>query len=575
MFRIMKNGGDFMQVMSKAMNPAFWKALREDPSCAELIAQTKADYERLHYEGNIPVLSFAARKRLYEDGDRGTFETPYFRRRNALTVAAILALLYPEEDAYLRQAESLIWAVCDEYSWVVPAHCPGKPEEDHRILDLFTSETAFALAEIDALLGSRLHPWLRARIRDEVGRRVVENYERYPGTNHWEACMNNWGAVCAGNIGGAVAYLFPEKFMALLPRLTETMRCFLRGFPEDGTCMEGFDYWHYGFGNFVWFADLVLQFTDGQVDLFRMDPKIEAIAGYAQRSILKGGTTVSFSDGSRDGKVSISLQNYLAARFPDSIRPLPTSVTCYLHQNVWMMNWFRNFYYHDLERQARTLPRQDWDLPGAGQVILNRPRYSLAVKAGHNDEPHNHNDVGSFILATEQGQVFCDLGCGCYTGWYFGPKRYEIFCNGSQSHNVPIVNGAYQKPGRSSCGTISRDGSRVTVSFAEAYGQPEFGSLVRTMDCGADRIVLTDRFDPDYRSLTERFVTTREVKAEEGRVQVGDVTLVYDPACAALHVHPETHLLHGYQGKTETVYCIDLTLKPRQDHMTVMFEIGR
>lgn len=564
-----------MQLMSKAMNPEFWKALRKDPSCRQLIELTLKDYEHLHYEGDIPVLSFEARKQFYEDGNRGTFETPYFRRRNALTAAAILALLFPEQSHYLREAESLIWAICDEYSWVVPAHCHGKPEDDHRILDLFTAETSFALAEIDALLGDRLHPWLRARIRDEVNRRVVKNYEHCPGQNYWETDTTNWAAVCAGNIGGSIAYLFPEKFMDLLPRLTETMKCFLSGFPNDGTCMEGFSYWHYGFGTFVWFSDLVLQFTEGKIDLFKMDPKIEAIAGYAQRSILKSGTTVSFSDGSRNGKVSISLQNYLAFRFPESVRPLPASVTHYLHQNIWMQNWFRNFYYHDLERNDGTLIRKNWDLPGAGQVIINQSRYSLAVKAGHNGEPHNHNDVGNFILATKPGQVFCDLGCGCYTKQYFGPERYQIFCNGSQSHNVPIINGAYQKAGQQYGGTITHNGNCITVSFANAYGQPKLHRLERSIEYFEDQIILTDCFDSEYKNITERFITTFNVKAEEGNVTVGNVILSFDPTCASLQLHKKTHLLHGYQGKTETVTCIDLVLKPNFNQIAIVFKIGK
>ena len=35
----------------------------------------------------------------------------------------------------------------------------------------------------------------------------------------WETATNNWAAVCAGNVGGAMMYLEPELFRQQLPRL--------------------------------------------------------------------------------------------------------------------------------------------------------------------------------------------------------------------------------------------------------------------------------------------------------------------------------------------------------------------
>ena len=44
--------------------------------------------------------------------------------------------------------------------------------------------------------------------------------------------------------------------------------------------------------------------------------------------------------------------------------------------------------------------------------------WNLIFYLDNNDEQHNHNDVGSFILSTERyGQVLCDIGGGRYTSY--------------------------------------------------------------------------------------------------------------------------------------------------------------
>ena len=47
---------------------------------------------------------------------------------------------------------------------------------DNTFLDLFASETGFALSEIDYLLGERFDPLVRARIETELNRRVIDSF---------------------------------------------------------------------------------------------------------------------------------------------------------------------------------------------------------------------------------------------------------------------------------------------------------------------------------------------------------------------------------------------------------------
>ena len=86
-------------------------------------------------------------------------------------------------------------------------------------------------------------------------------------------------------------------------------------------------------------------------------------------------------------------------------------------------------------------------LSEAEWAIKRRGNNTLVIKGGYNDEPHNHNDVGSFmIVAKNDGIPIADLGVGIYRKETFDPElRYTLLNNASFGHSVPIINGKYQK----------------------------------------------------------------------------------------------------------------------------------
>jgi len=84
------------------------------------------------------------------------------------------------------------------------------------------------------------------------------------------------------------------------------------------------------------------------------------------------------------------------------------------------------------------------------QVMVSRDQEAskkglyIAAKAGHNQESHNHNDVGSFMVFYNGKPILIDVGAGTYTKDY--GKSWVI---SSAYHNMlPIVNGAVQLTGR-------------------------------------------------------------------------------------------------------------------------------
>ena len=73
------------------------------------------------------------------------------------------------------------------------------------------------------------------------------------------------------------------------------MEYYLKGFGDDGACVEGINYWAYGFGYFTYFAQLLYQYSDGKDNLFD-NKKVENIAVFPQKLWFKNNNTVTFSD---------------------------------------------------------------------------------------------------------------------------------------------------------------------------------------------------------------------------------------------------------------------------------------
>lgn len=555
-----------MKLYDTLLDAAFWHKVRNDPAYAAVLED--ADRELREIMAQPPIIfSFAMRNRYYVDGNRAEFDGAYLRQRIRLANAALLALVYPERSEYLTDVENTLWAICDEYSWAFPAHCSGEYTDDTTMVDLFAAETGAMVAEITAFLQDRLHERVFLRARAELKKRVFDNFRsRYFG---WETAHTNWSAVCSGGIGIAMIYAAPELVEEFLPRLLAAQRDCLDSYTEDGVCLEGMTYWGYGFGYFVYFADLLYRFTDGRIDLFD-DPHVELTAKFPQCNLMLGNTATSYADGNMYAKISIQLYHFLYRRYPDTVC-LPLSERMEFDRgNCRWVQLLRYFAYFDPTLQGAELPQTTALFPAAGQYITTRETYSFAVKAGHNDEPHNHNDVGSFILSARDGQELCDLGAGAYTRQYFGAERYTIFCNSSASHSVPIINGFFQHEGRTYAGTIQAEGDTVTLEIGGAY-PTDVGNITRSFTLCDRSVCLTDTFTERVTSFTERFVSLIKPTVTADSVRFKHCTLHFDAERMKPTVTAEVHIAH--HEERVTVYCVDFAVDPSQRAATFTFEI--
>ena len=555
---------------NEQLNSEFWENIKHGAAFKEAIDILKRHYAE-GAEKPLTALRFSARFRYYKDGDRSEFEKPFFERRRLLSSAAILSLIYPENGEYLQTAEDLIWAICDEYCWAVAAHTSGELNDDKTVIDLFTAETAAALAEITAFLENRLNKATVCRVKAELNRRVFELFKNR--CYWWENGDNNWSAVCAGGVGIALMYAAPELADEFLPRLIHSVNCCLSSYTKDGICLEGYTYWNYGYGYFVYFADMLYRFTNGKIDMFD-DAHAQRVASYPQRCLLKGNTVVSFADAGQNVKAQSDLIYYLHGRYPKTVALLPENRMKFPELNCRWCSYLRYFAWVDPQIKADAEPEGTYILPYAGQYITTRETYSLAVKAGNNGEPHNHNDIGGFIISSARGQELCDLGAGLYTKNYFNEHRYEVFCNSSLSHNVPIINGREQSDGEKFHGSLKSHGDTVQLEIGGAY-DIEGISFSREFTINDNTVTLTDSFSGNIESVTERFVTQIKPEAEGDRIKLDLCTLRFESNKVKPIISERSHLVHTLEpgGASEKVYCIDFAVSAQQKSVKFSFEI--
>jgi hypothetical protein len=545
----------------------------------------------------VPGLPFGLFRLFDETGDRSAYEGPYFERRRRLAAAGLASWLWGKPES-IRHLEDLVWAICDEYTWALPAHFDGASLDpgslDSECLDLFACETAFALAELLSLVGDSLAPIVAARGRAQVEKRVLAPFLARKTPWRWELMVNNWCAVCAGSVGAAALYLHKDGARAAktLARALPTLDRFLDSFSPDGVCLEGLGYWTYGFGYFTAFADLLRAATKGSIDLLA-DGRARKAAAFQSAAYLDDKTALSFADGSTRERWRRGLSAYLARRFPEAPLPARELAADFSHDHYgrWALS-FRDLVWdkpvvsspgttaapesRGVTGGPRWFPEAQWLIQPAAAPGFP----AFAAKGGHNDEPHNHNDLGSFELVLDGIELLADLGCGEYTKAYFNEDRYSIFCNSSFGHSVPIIDGRGQSEGARRAARVlsfTSEGGRTILSLeiAGAYDCPRLESLVRRFEFdGCRRLVVTDSFafaeagasGASPAAIIERFVT----RAPDSLERLVGITCSRPDASLAIisHAHAE------HDGTKSLIKSLDYGVHTDEDNFTISFEFS-
>ncbi len=424
-------------------------------------------------------------------GNRSRFQAVYDQYTRAIAMLSTAYYTTGKHD-YLKKLEELILKVCDFPTWVLPAHdkklinFSGKKVE----IDLASSLMGWRLATVLGLFQKDLSPAVSRRLEQELKRRIVEPFDQISIGKRapfwWMKRKMNWNAVCLAGITGTVLAVEPDygKRLRMLSTVLQYSNYFLDSFLPDGYCSEGAAYWNYGFGHYLYMAAMIYLATDRKLNLLEQ-PATKAPATYPDRIVIAGGWLPAFADCNYKTRIAdqyLDLHDLLLGQ-AEKRRPLGWFPELLLPAELCKAN-------------APVTPRKEMLEPVSvfpdGAVAVMRPgnsdacRIAAAVKGGHNDELHNHNDVGSYtIIVDGKAPVTGDPGPEIYNAWTFGPKRYENPIMNSFGHPVPRPAGQLQVPGKETSALLleeKKDASSFLwkLDLRKAYRIPTMTKLERS-----------------------------------------------------------------------------------------------
>ena len=543
------------------------------------IPNTERNKKRLEYirqEAEIllnqPIcsLSFSNFKLFHETGDRFAYENQSMEHRKRLQLMTAMALSDADEK-WISAVEDAMWAICDEATWAFPAHI-AKDADVYAIvtkLDLFSAELAAALSEACYLLKDRLHTTVCDRVQYELRRRII--------TPHLKTVLtyrSNWSAVCAYGICSSIVHCgIREEFEEAKESLVRSAYDFLDSYTEDGCCLEGPNYWSYGFSHFCFLAQMLREQTDGEIDLFK-EEKVRNIALYLQKTSLEEDYVIPFGDSAHRYQFEYCLVNFLAHEYGEFVSPDSEVIALYDYgdKRDRFSRFIRDFYWTEEELPAKNKERinsRKFEVFEQSQQYIRRnDNFIFAVKGGYNSEPHNHNDIGSFIIFADGKYLLDDLGWAEYDNKYFTSARYENICASSLGHSVPIINGKAQLPGAHRKAKASYTEERISLDISSAYEVNKFTrDFIMQQDAS---IIIEDSFEDERLRITERFVTRIEPQVYEDGVKIGALLIKCDEACDIRISNQEFHpRALGDLNTTETAYFVDFVFEETQREQKV------
>lgn len=526
-------------LFSEGKSKTKWLGIKENPYYQPWNKLIQSEALEMQNE-LIPELTYSIFMLYEKTGSRKEYESVYFNRRRRLNVFSFMSLLLENETKYIDFLEDIIWSICDEYTWCLPAHLTDKPNINGEVpppkqqIDLFASETAFTLAEITFLLADKLSNKVIQRVKMEIFERVLEPYCSEEHVFFWETSTTNWASVCGGSIGSAAFYLIDDtdKLAKIIERVINTMGSYLKGFHGDGVCIEGIGYWNYGFGYFVYFSELLRQRTANTIDLLNQY-KTFKIALFHQNCYLSENYTVSFSDADPQEKHRVGLLHFLKRKYSELEVPEDKYKMGILEDpNSRWAPFIRDFLWSDCSVKGQPWRNTDVYYRDAQWFIVRSDHdgimYSFAAKAGYNNESHNHNDVGSFIVHVQGETLVADIGAGEYTKQYFQKEtRYTNLCARSKGHSVPIIGDKEQAPGNSRSTIIevkqAEDHDIFSFEMAGAYANENLNKLTRTFRLNKSQGMTLEvedyyEFINHPESIVERLITYYEPKIKAGGI---------------------------------------------------------
>lgn len=397
-------------------------------------------------------------------GRRTPYEDKQFSRRMLLN-GFTLAECAEYKGRFLDAVLNGIWSICEESSWCLPAHnsyirdTPQLPLPDVTapIIDLFAAETGAVLAMTRYLLKKELDhisPAVSILMDHTLQERIFTPYltRHFWWMGDGISPMNNWTVWCTQNILLAtfLSDLEETAKQQIFQKACQSIDYFLNEYGEDGCCDEGAQYYRHAGLCLFGCMEILNAVTGGHFESLYQEPKIKNIAAYILQAHAAGPYYINFADcspvagrcGAREFLFGLRTENPRLMKL--AVEDFQVSSDPYLTQehNLYyrLMTLFSTKAMLSFSTHESSLG-DDLYYPSAGLFIVRDDRFCLAVKAGNNDDSHNHNDTGSFTVYLDGNPLFVDIGVETYQKKTFSPDRYAIWTMQSQYHNLPSFAG--------------------------------------------------------------------------------------------------------------------------------------
>ena len=461
-----------------------------------------------------------------KSGSREIMQKPFNENNQAMS-SLIMAELAEGKGRFIDQIINGAYYYCEMTSWALSAHLSAQisgrslPDYKEDIIDLTAGEVGAMLSytyfffqkEFD-----KVNPVISERLRHELQKRILDTYmniDRF----WWMAfdlkpggMVNNWNPWCNFNVLQCFFLLENDndKLAKAVYRTMLSVDKFINYTHSDGACEEGPSYWGHAAGKMYDYLQLLSDGTAGKLSIFN-EPMIKNMGEYISRSYVGNGWVVNFADASAKGGDNAPLI-YRYGKAVNSQEMI--SFAAYLNSDRNRMNLrLGTDLFHGLQtllynnefseiKPGHSTPAYTWYPETEFCYIKNNAGFFLASKGGYNDESHNHNDAGTFSLYLNTIPVFIDAGVGTYVRQTFSNERYTIWTMQSNYHNIPMINGIAQSPGKNFKATnVAFDPKKSTFSLNLATAYPKEACVnkwIRSYNLKTDKLVINDSF-----SLTE------------------------------------------------------------------------
>ena len=528
----------------------------------------------LDYEWKvIPATAYLEYER---SGERKIMENPMEENRKALNTL-ILAELAEGRGRFIDQIADGLWMSCQMTSWVLSAHNPRQssrrslPDPREYIIDLVSAQYGATVSIAYHFFSDELEaldPSINYCIEAAVKERILDPFfdESVRASNWWMAddwkpgqIINNWNPWCNSNV--LLCFLLMEQDQDRLDAavglsVVSTDR-FLNFVKSDGACEEGPSYWGHAAGKLFDYLEILYDATGGKVSLFANE-QVRNMGEYISRSYIGNSKVVNFADatatltpdiyltyrygksmGSKELKDFALYLLYKDGRFRTPAVPLGNDTYRSLETAKVLSEMTSRV--EELRGMAETVPAEEllgslrasvpqtvWYPETEFCYLRNGSGSFFAAKGGFNNESHNHNDVGTFILYHSNVPLFIDAGVGTYTKKTFSSERYTIWSMQSNWHSLPVINGVPQSFGsgfRSDDVSCSLKKGEFSLDISGAYPEEAgCGEWERTYRLSDRMLTIRDRFILSERKASdvENFLVLGEVRLPGEKYVSGD-----------------------------------------------------